>query len=109
MESAACLIRQAWAAVPRRTMRHSGGPMNKYVRTLIAGAVLLLACAPLYYTTYLFNPYLRAHGAVGDAPGFGSDLYPSWVGIRAIFNHKNPYSEAISNSIQAGYYGHVLR
>jgi hypothetical protein len=83
--------------------------MNKYVRTLIAGAVLLLACGPLYYTTYLFNPYLRAHGAVGDAPGFGSDLYPSWVGIRAIFNHKNPYSEAISNSIQAGYYGHVLR
>jgi hypothetical protein len=90
-------------------MWHSDDPMNNHVRALVAGTVLLLACGPLYYTTRLLDPFLRAHGAVSDAPGFGSDLYPRWVGIRAIFNHENPYSEAISNSIQTGYYGHVLR
>ncbi len=83
--------------------------MNTHVRVLVAGAVLLLACGPLYYTTRLLDPFLRAEGAASDAPGFGSDLYPRWVGIRAIFHHENPYSEGISNSIQTGYYGHVLR
>ncbi len=78
-------------------------------RILAVGFVLLMACGPLYYTFRIFAPFVRMNLSRGSAPGFGSDLYPRWVGIQAVFfNHENPYSQATTDRIQVGYYGHVL-
>jgi hypothetical protein len=78
-------------------------------RILTVGFVLLMACGPLYYTFRILDPFIRMNAPRVSAPGFGSDLYPRWAGIRAaLFNHENPYSQATTDRIQAGYYGHVV-
>ena len=78
-------------------------------RILAVGFVLLIACGPPYYTFLILDPFIRMNAPRVSPPGLGSDLYPRWLGIRAaLFNHENPYSQATTDRIQAGYYGHVV-
>lgn len=47
--------------------------------------------------------------AGGRPIGNNSDLYPRWIGARAVLlEHRNPYSAEVTREIQIGYYGRPL-
>jgi hypothetical protein len=65
-------------------------------------AVALLAC--------LAMSACIEHSVVGHfIPVQWSDLYSPYAGARAMLHGQDPYSPAVTASIQTGFYGHVLR
>src|SRR5215813_1918631 len=75
-------------------------------KALTVSVLMLMACATLYYSFFIFDPMMRSLLPVG--PAFGSDFYPRWEGMRAmLLRHENPYSEDVSERIQRGYYGRI--
>jgi hypothetical protein len=38
-----------------------------------------------------------------------TDLYPQWLGAQAVLRGTNPYTTAMTQEIQRGFYGHVLK
>jgi len=63
-----------------------------------------------FYGLRILVPYEIADSASHQRPrGNLSDLYPRWLGARELWRHgRNPYSDAVTREIQAGYYGRVL-
>jgi hypothetical protein len=71
---------------------------------------LTMAGSMLFYVQRILIPYQVADAAAHNRPrGTLSDLYPRWVGARALLlNHQDPYSDEVTREIQLGYYGKVL-
>lgn len=47
--------------------------------------------------------------ATGRPIGNNSDLYPRWLGARALLlQHRDPYSDEVTREIQLGFYGRAL-
>jgi hypothetical protein len=71
---------------------------------------VLLAGSMWFYVRQVLVPYQRSDAAAHDRPrGNLSDLYPRWLGTRELLlNHRDPYSVAVTQEIQMGYYGRVL-
>ena len=71
---------------------------------------LLLAASMWFYVQYVLVPYQRADAAAHGRPrGNLSDLYPRWLGARELLlHHRDPYSNEVTQEIQAGYYGRPL-
>ncbi len=75
----------------------------------IAFALCAAICMWLYAIP-LLKPYVfGTQYSAGVAGGPLADLYPSWFGTRElIVNHRSPYGQEVTESLQTAYYGHVL-
>jgi hypothetical protein len=62
------------------------------------------------YASPLLKPYVfGTQYSAGVAGGPLADMYPSWFGTRElIVNHRSPYGQQVTESLQTAYYGHVL-
>jgi hypothetical protein len=71
---------------------------------------LLFAGGMWFYVEQVLVPYQVADAAAHGRPrGNLSDLYPRWLGARALLlQHRDPYSAEVTREIQAGYYGRPL-
>jgi hypothetical protein len=71
---------------------------------------LLFAGSMWFYVQEVLVPYQVADAAAHGRPrGNLSDLYPRWLGARALLlQHRDPYSAQVTSEIQAGYYGRPL-
>ena len=71
---------------------------------------LLLAVSMLFYLQHVMIQQQIADAAERDVPrGNLSDLYPRWLGSRELLlHHRDPYSFAVTEEIQTGYYGRPL-
>lgn len=67
----------------------------------IGVALLLLAM--------IVSPLLLLHAIDKISPATHTDLMPRWVGARAAFAGKSPYSAEVLREIQIAYYGHPVR
>lgn len=63
-----------------------------------------------FYMSHILVPYQRADATAHGRPrGNLSDLYPRWLGARALLlQHRDPYSHDVTREIQVGYYGRAL-
>jgi len=63
-----------------------------------------------FYVQRILIPYEQADAVAHDRPrGNLSDLYPRWLGARALLmDHRDPYSPQVTREIQQGYYGRAL-
>lgn len=77
---------------------------------LALGFALLLSASMYFYVQYLLIPYQRTFASTHDIPrGNLSDLYPRWLGARALLlDHRDPYAAELTREIQVGYYGRPL-
>ena len=73
-------------------------------------AAVLAAAGGWLYLQRVLIPYQIRIAAAHDQPrGNLSDLYPRWVGAKALLLHgRDPYSAEVAREIQAGYYGRPL-
>ncbi len=71
---------------------------------------IVMAGSMWFYVQRVLVPYQIADAAAHGRPrGVLSDLYPRWVGTRALlFEHRDPYSAEVTRDIQTGYYGRPL-
>jgi hypothetical protein len=71
---------------------------------------LLLAGSMWFYVQRALIGYQMSYAAAHDIPrGNLSDLYPRWLGARALLlHHRDPYSFEVTREIQVGYYGRAL-
>jgi hypothetical protein len=71
---------------------------------------LLAATSMWFYVDRILVGHQVADAAAHDRPrGNLSDLYPRWLGARALLLHqRNPYSDEVALEIQKGYYGRAL-
>lgn len=71
---------------------------------------LCAAIGTWLYASPLLKPYvLGTQYSAGVAGGPLADMYPSWFGTRElIVNHRSPYGQQVTESLQTAYYGHVL-
>src|SRR5437763_74477 len=71
---------------------------------------LLLAASMAFYVLGVLIPYqVRDAGRTGVPRGNLSDLYPRWLGAKAVVEQgRDPYSAQVSHEIQLGYYGRAL-
>jgi hypothetical protein len=62
-----------------------------------------------YYLLGVFVPFHHLHEPANLSWNNRSDLYPRWVGTRAlILQGRNPYSAEVTGEIQVGYYGRTV-
>ena len=71
---------------------------------------LLLAGSMWFYVECILVPHQKRYAAEHGIPrGNLSDLYPRWLGSRALLlNGRDPYSPEVTQEIQTGYYGRPL-
>lgn len=71
---------------------------------------LVMAAGLWFYVQRILIPYQEKDAVAHGRPrGILSDIYPRWVGTRAVLlQHRDPYSEEVTREIQQGYYGRVL-
>lgn len=62
----------------------------------------LLACA-------IVAPLVQLRQVAHIVPATWSDLYPQWTAARAALHGRDPYSREVTEEIQRGFYGHVIR
>jgi hypothetical protein len=106
-------------------MRHRNGSSPAYVVTWSGSRsatrllkhsrlglllALLFAGSMWFYVQEVLIPHQVADAAAQGRPrGNLSDLYPRWLGARALLlQHRDPYSAEVTSEIQAGYYGRPL-
>jgi hypothetical protein len=86
-----------------------GGPSR-----LQRGVWLALAILAALSMWFYFDRVLAVHQIIDAAAherprGNLSDLYPRWLGARALLlHHVNPYSDEVTIEIQEGYYGRAI-
>lgn len=56
----------------------------------------------------IISPLVQLHEVAHIIPSSWSDLYPQWIAVKAALHARDPYSLAITQEIQRGFYGHVL-
>lgn len=63
-----------------------------------------------FYVQRILIPYQASDALAHGRPrGILSDLYPRWLGTRELLlQHRDPYSDEVTQEIQRGYYGRVL-
>lgn len=73
-------------------------------------AALLASACIWFYVQRVLIPYEKADALAHSRPrGILSDLYPRWMGARALLlQHEDPYSDEVTREIQIGYYGRLL-
>lgn len=71
---------------------------------------LVLALSMGYYILGILIPMqVREARSRGTPRGNLSDLYPRWLGAKALLEQgRDPYSAAVTRDIQIGYYGRLL-
>ncbi|MGH9536481.1 MAG: glycosyltransferase family 87 protein [Terriglobales bacterium] len=82
-------------------------PIKPQLRVVFA---VCAAIAMWLYARPRLQPYITGANYSADVAGGPlGDLYPSWFGTRElIINHRSPYGEEVTQSLQIAYYGHVL-
>jgi hypothetical protein len=73
-------------------------------------ASLLLASGVWYWSENILGPANTEHALAEGIPiGNNSDLYPRWLGARAVLlQHRDPYAADVTREIQTGFYGRPL-
>jgi len=63
-----------------------------------------------FYVQRILIPYQENDARAHNRPrGILSDLYPRWIGSRAVLlEHRDPYSDDVTREIQTGYYGRPI-
>jgi hypothetical protein len=63
-----------------------------------------------FYVQGILIPYQENDARTHNRPrGILSDLYPRWIGSRAVLlEHRDPYSDEVTREIQTGYYGRPI-
>jgi len=84
--------------------------MSRARAGLIIGGALLLALSMWYYVEGILIPGQVSYAAQNAVPrGNLSDLYPRWWGAHELLLHgRDPYSPAVTQEIQVGYYGRPI-
>lgn len=85
--------------------------MGSRIRLTVCVVFVALASVSNWlYVNRILKPRQVAESKAHDIPrGNLSDLYPRWLGSRELLlHHRDPYSDAITREIQAGYYGRAL-
>jgi hypothetical protein len=85
--------------------------MGKRMKSWMILAIAVLCGASMWsYTSLILVARQEREAALYGTPrGNLSDLYPVWLGARALLlDQKNPYGQEVTREIQAGYYGRAL-
>jgi len=84
-------------------------PLLKTSRLGLSLAILFAGSMWFYVQEVLVPHQVADASAQGRPRGNLSDLYPRWLGARAmLLQHRDPYSAEVTSEIQAGYYGRPL-
>jgi hypothetical protein len=80
----------------------------RVVLLMLTGIVVMVGMQGYFRTVII--PGQEIDAAINDKPrGNLSDLYPRWLGARAILlEHRSPYSPEVTAAIQKGYWGRTL-
>jgi hypothetical protein len=77
--------------------------------TGLLGALLLAVSMWFYLQHVMIRQQIADAAQRGIPRGNLSDLYPRWLGTRELLlHHRDPYSTAVTEEIQTGYYGRPL-
>jgi hypothetical protein len=72
-------------------------------------AVLMAASMHLFYSYIFLQAPQGEHKLTSGPDANFSDLYPAWLGTRALlFNNRDPYSADVTASIQKGVWGRTV-